>query len=155
MSLQIYNTLKREKEPFVPATPGYVGIYVCGPTVYSDPHLGHARGPIVYDVLRRWLRHQGYKVRFVSNITDVGHLTDDADEGEDKIQRRAKLERLEPMEIAEKYMWSYFDEMQALNVLRPDISPRAAGHIPEQIELTEACSSGGTPTWSTARSTFG
>lgn len=137
MSLQIYNTLKREKELFEPATPGYVGIYVCGPTVYSDPHLGHARGPIVYDVLRRWLRHQGYKVRFVSNITDVGHLTDDADEGEDKILRRAKLERLEPMEIAEKYMWSYFDEMQALNVLRPDISPRAAGHIPEQIELTE------------------
>mgnify|MGYP005849196689 FL=1 len=138
MPLQIYNTLKREKEPFVPAIPGYVGIYVCGPTVYSEPHLGHARGPIVYDVLRRWLRHQGYKVRFVSNITDVGHLTDDADEGEDKILRRAKLERLEPMEVAEKYMWSYFDEMQALNVLRPDITPRAAAHIPEQIELTEA-----------------
>ncbi|MBO1437072.1 cysteine--tRNA ligase [Meiothermus sp. CFH 77666] len=137
MPLQIYNTLARAKQTFTPATPGYVGIYVCGPTVYSDPHLGHARGPIVYDVLRRWLRYQGYKVRFVSNITDVGHLTDDADEGEDKIQRRAKLERLEPMEVAEKYMWSYFDEMQALNVLRPDITPRAAGHIPEQIELTE------------------
>jgi len=138
MPLQIYNTLARAKQTFVPATPGYVGIYVCGPTVYSDPHLGHARGPIVYDVLRRWLLHQGYKVRFVSNITDVGHLTDDADEGEDKILRRAKLERLEPMEVAEKYMWRYFDEMQALNVLRPDIAPRAAGHIPEQIELTKA-----------------
>jgi len=138
MPLHIYNTMARAKQPFVPATPGYVGIYVCGPTVYSDPHLGHARGPIVYDVLRRWLRHQGYRVRFVSNITDVGHLTDDADAGEDKILRRARLERLEPMEKAEKYMWSYFDELQALNVLRPDITPRAAGHIPEQIELTEA-----------------
>jgi cysteinyl-tRNA synthetase len=138
MPLHIYNTMARAKQPFVPATPGYVGIYVCGPTVYSDPHLGHARGPIVYDVLRRWLRYQGYRVRFVSNITDVGHLTDDADAGEDKILRRARLERLEPMEIAEKYTWSYFDELQALNVLRPDITPRAAGHIPEQIELTEA-----------------
>jgi cysteinyl-tRNA synthetase len=137
MPLQIYNTLARAKQVFVPATPGYVGIYVCGPTVYSDPHLGHARGPIVYDVLRRWLRYQGYRVRFVSNITDVGHLTDDADRGEDKIARRAKLERLEPMEVAEKYTWSYFDELQALNVLRPDIAPRAAGHIPEQIELIE------------------
>ena len=137
MPLQLYNTLTRQKEEFVAGTPGYVGIYVCGPTVYADPHLGHARGPIVYDVLQRWLRHQGYKVRFVSNVTDVGHLTDDADEGEDKILRRAKLERVEPMEIAEKYMWSYFDEMIALNVLRSDITPRAAGHIPEQIELTE------------------
>ncbi|RIH87495.1 Cysteine--tRNA ligase [Meiothermus luteus] len=138
MPLQIYNTLTRTKQTFTPTTPGYVGIYVCGPTVYAEPHLGHARGPIVYDVLRRWLRHQGYRVRFVSNITDVGHLTDDADAGEDKIQRRARVERLEPMEVAEKYMWSYFDEMQALNVLRPDIAPRAAGHIPEQIELIQA-----------------
>ncbi|AEB11896.1 cysteine--tRNA ligase [Marinithermus hydrothermalis] len=137
MSLVIYNTLSRRKEAFEPATPGYVGIYVCGPTVYSDPHLGHARGPITYDVLRRWLQHLGYKVRFVSNITDVGHLTDDADEGEDKIQKRAKLERLEPMEVAEKYMWRYFDDMRDLNVLRPDIAPRATGHIPEQIELTQ------------------
>jgi len=137
MPLQIYNTLTRQKEEFEPGIPGYAGIYACGPTVYSDPHLGHARGPIVYDVLRRWLKHQGYRVRFVSNVTDVGHLTDDADEGEDKILKRAKLERLEPMEIAEKYMWSYFDEMAALNVSRPDITPRAAGHIPEQIELIE------------------
>ncbi|MER3554942.1 MAG: cysteine--tRNA ligase [Meiothermus sp.] len=137
MSLQIYNTLGRRKEEFVPGTPGYVGIYVCGPTVYGDPHLGHARGPVIYDVLRRWLTYQGLKVRFVSNITDVGHLVGDADEGEDKIQRRAKVERLEPMELAEKYTWSYFDELQALNVLRPDISPRATGHIIEQQTLTE------------------
>ena len=137
MPLVLYNTLTRKKEPFVPATPGHVGIYVCGPTVYSDPHLGHARGPIVYDVLRRYLLDQGYKVRFVSNITDVGHLTDDSDSGEDKIEKRAKLERLEPMEVADKYMWSYFDAMAALNVLRPSIAPRASGHIPEQIELTQ------------------
>lgn len=136
MPLVLYNTLTRKKEPFVPATPGHVGIYVCGPTVYSDPHLGHARGPIVYDVLRRYLLDQGHKVRFVSNITDVGHLTDDADSGEDKVERRAKLERLEPMEVADRYMWSYFDAMAALNVLRPSIAPRASGHIPEQIELT-------------------
>ncbi|MFM9420528.1 cysteine--tRNA ligase [Thermus sp. PS18] len=137
MGLRIYDTLQRSKVDFTPATPGHVGIYVCGPTVYSDPHLGHARGPIVYDVLRRYLLHQGYRVRFVSNITDVGHLTDDADQGEDKIERRAKLERLEPMEVAEKYTWSYFDAITALNVLRPSIAPRASGHIPEQIELTE------------------
>ncbi|MGQ9511284.1 MAG: cysteine--tRNA ligase [Thermaceae bacterium] len=137
MPLVLYNTMTRRKEPFVPATPGHVGIYICGPTVYSDPHLGHARGPIVYDVLRRYLLDQGYKVRFVSNITDVGHLTDDADEGEDKIEKRAKLERLEPMEVADKYMWSYLDAMSALNVLRPSITPRASGHIPEQIKLTQ------------------
>ncbi|MCL6527055.1 MAG: cysteine--tRNA ligase [Thermaceae bacterium] len=137
MPLQIYNTLTRRKEEFVPGTPGYVGIYVCGPTVYGDPHLGHARGPITYDVLRRWLRRQGLRVRFVSNITDVGHLVDDADEGEDKIARRAKLEQLEPMEVAEKYTWSYFDELAALNVLRPDIAPRATGHILEQQALTQ------------------
>lgn len=137
MGLVIYDTLQRKKVPFEPAVKGHVGIYVCGPTVYADPHLGHARGPIVYDVLRRYLLHQGYKVRFVSNITDVGHLTDDADQGEDKIQKRAKLEQLEPMEVAEKYTWSYFDAMGALNVLRPSIAPRASGHIPEQLELTQ------------------
>lgn len=137
MPLQIYNTLTRQKELFVPGTPGHVGIYFCGPTVYGDPHLGHARGPITYDVLRRWLEHSGYRVRFVSNITDVGHLVDDADEGEDKVQKRAKLERLEPMEVAEKYMWAYFDDMKDLNVRRPDIAPRAAGHIPEQIDLVQ------------------
>jgi cysteinyl-tRNA synthetase len=136
MSLVIYDTMERKKVPFHPATPGHVGIYVCGPTVYADPHLGHARGPIVYDVLRRYFLHKGYKVRFVSNITDVGHLTED-DEGEDKVAKRAKLEKLEPMEVAEKYTWSYFDAMAALNVLRPSIAPRASGHIPEMWELTQ------------------
>ncbi len=136
MGLVLYDTLRRGKVAFEPAVPGHVGIYVCGPTVYSDPHLGHARGPVVYDVLRRYFLHQGYKVRFVSNITDVGHLTED-EEGEDKIVRRAKLERLEPMEVAEKYTWSYFEAMGALNVLRPSVAPRASGHIPEQIALIE------------------
>jgi len=135
--MKLFNTLTRSKETFIPATSGHVGIYVCGPTVYGDPHLGHARGPIVYDVLRRYLEHQGLKVRFVSNITDVGHLVDDADEGEDKIERRARLERLEPMEVAEKYTWAYFDAMAALNVRRPSIAPRATGHILEQITLIE------------------
>ncbi|MCL4454722.1 MAG: cysteine--tRNA ligase [Deinococcus sp.] len=138
MSLFLYNTLSRKKEEFVPGVPGYAGIYSCGPTVYGDPHLGHARGPIIYDVLRRWLAHSGYRVRFVSNITDVGHLVDEVKgEGEDRIQKRAKLERLEPMEIAEKYTWAYFDDMKDLNVLRPDIAPRATGHILEQIELIQ------------------
>ncbi len=137
MGLVLYDTMQRKKVPFEPATPGHVGIYVCGPTVYADPHLGHARGPIVYDVLRRYFLQKGYKVRFVSNITDVGHLTDDADQGEDKVAKRAKLERLEPMEVAEKYTWSFFDAMGALNVLRPSIAPRASGHIPEMWELTQ------------------
>ena len=134
--MQLYNTLSRQKELFKPVTEGYVGIYFCGPTVYSEPHLGHARGPIIFDVLKRWLQFSGYKVRLVSNITDVGHLTDDADDGEDKLLKRAKLEQLEPMEIAEKYFWAYFDAMAKLGVRRPDIVPRATGHIGEQIELT-------------------
>lgn len=138
MRLKIYNTLTRKKETFEPLVEGKVGIYFCGPTVYSEPHLGHARGPIVLDVVRRWLEHEGYQVRLVSNITDVGHLTDDADEGEDKLAKRAKLEKLEPMEIAEKYFWRYFDAMSKLGVRKPDIVPRASGHIPEQIELTQA-----------------
>ncbi len=136
MALELYNTLTRQKEPFVPVVPGRVGMYMCGPTVYSDPHLGHARGPIVFDVLRRWLEHEGFVVRLVTNVTDVGHLTDDED-GEDKLLKRAKLERIEPMEVAEKYFWSYFDAMAALNVRRPSIVPRASGHIGEQIELVE------------------
>lgn len=137
MSLVLYNTQTRAKEVFTPITPGRVGIYFCGPTVYSEPHLGHARGAVIFDVLRRWLRSEGYSVRLVSNVTDVGHLTDDGDSGADKLIQRAKLEQLEPMEIAEKYFWLYFDGLAALNVQRPDVIPRATGHIPEQIAITE------------------
>ena len=135
MPLELYDTMSRSKVPFEPVSPGRVGMYMCGPTVYSDPHLGHARGPIVFDVLRRWLEHEGHEVRLVTNVTDVGHLTDDDDE--DKLAKRAKIERLEPMEIAEKYFWSYFDAMRALNIRRPSIVPRASGHIGEQIELVQ------------------
>ncbi|MFA5551323.1 MAG: cysteine--tRNA ligase [Trueperaceae bacterium] len=137
MALEFYNTLSRTKQPFEPVVPGHVGIYVCGPTVYSDPHLGHARGPVVFDVLRRWLESSGLAVRFVTNVTDVGHLVDDADDGEDKLAKRAQIERLEPMEVAEKYFWAYFDAMAQLNVRRPSIVPRASGHIIEQQELTQ------------------
>jgi cysteinyl-tRNA synthetase len=136
MGLVLYDTLTRRKVPFEPVVPGRAGIYFCGPTVYSEPHLGHARGPVVFDVLRRWLEHEGVAVRLVMNVTDVGHLTDDADMGEDKLARRAALERLEPMEIAEKYFWAYFDAMARLRVRRPSVVPRATGHIVEQIELT-------------------
>ena len=136
-NMQVYNTLTRQKELFTPLQEGYVGIYVCGPTVYSEPHIGNARGPVFFDVVRRWFTHEGYRVRFVSNVTDVGHLTDDADEGEDKLAKRAKLEQLEPMEVAEKYFWRYFDAMAALGVRRPDIIPRASGHIIEQLEMTQ------------------
>jgi len=137
MPMHLYDSLKRRLEPFEPLVPGHVGIYVCGPTVYSEPHVGHARGPVVFDVLRRWLERQGNTVRYVTNVTDVGHLTDDGDDGEDKLAKRAKLERLEPMEVAEKYFWAYFDAMRRLGVRRPSIIPRATGHITEQIALTE------------------
>ncbi len=137
MPMHLYDSLKRRLVPFEPLVPGHVGIYVCGPTVYSEPHVGHARGPVVFDVLRRWLERQGNTVRFVTNVTDVGHLTDDGDEGEDKLAKRAKLERLEPMEVAEKYFWTYFDTMRRLGVRRPSIVPRATGHITEQIALIE------------------
>lgn len=135
MALSIYNTLTRKKEAFKPLREGIVGIYVCGPTVYDHPHIGHAKSYVSFDVAVRYLRHLGYKVRYVQNITDVGHLTDNADQGEDKIIKRARIEQVEPMELVERYMHSYFEDMDALNVLRPDISPRASGHIPEQIEL--------------------
>ncbi len=137
MALKIYNTLTKQKEVFTPFEEGKVGIYVCGPTVYDHPHIGHAKSYASFDVVVRYLRHLGYKVRYVQNITDVGHLTDNADEGEDKIEKRAKLERVEPMELVEMYMRSYYEDMDALNNLRPDISPRATGHIPEQIDLTK------------------
>ncbi len=136
-NLVLYNTLSRKKEEFVPINPGFVGIYVCGPTVYGDSHLGHAKSYISFDVIVRYFRHLGYKVRYVQNITDVGHLQSDADEGEDKIAEQARLERLEPMEVVENYTRSYFEDMDVLNVLRPDISPRASGHIPEQVEMIQ------------------
>jgi cysteinyl-tRNA synthetase len=134
-ALSVYNTLTRKKEVFEPITPGFVGMYVCGPTVYGPPHLGHAKSYVAFDVIQRYLRHLGYTVRYVQNITDVGHLTDDADAGEDKLLKQSRLERKEPMEIAETYTWQFFRDMDALNVKRPDISPRATGHIPEQIAM--------------------
>ncbi len=134
-SIRIYNSLSREKEQFIPLKPPFVGMYLCGPTVYGDAHLGHARPAITFDLITRYLRHKGYKVRFVRNITDVGHLENDADEGEDKIEKKAKLEQLEPMEIAQHYTWAYETNMGILNVLPPSIEPRASGHIIEQIEL--------------------
>ena len=143
MALKVYNTLTRKKEEFKPIEEGKVGIYVCGPTVYGHPHIGHAKSYVGFDVIVRYLRYKGYKVRYVQNITDVGHLTDDADQGEDKIAKRAALERVEPMELVEKYMFSYFEDMDSLNVLRPDISPRASGHITEQIEMVTKLIEGG------------
>ena len=133
----IYNTLTRSKERFEPLHAPNVGMYVCGPTVYGDPHLGHARPAITFDVLFRYLKHLGYKVRYVRNITDVGHLEHDADEGEDKIAKKARLEQLEPMEIAQYYTNRYHDAMAALNVLPPSIEPHATGHIIEQEELVK------------------
>ena len=135
--LVIYNTLSRRKERFEPINAPHVGMYVCGPTVYGDPHLGHARPAITFDVLFRYLQHLGYKVRYVRNITDVGHLENDADEGEDKIAKKARLEQLEPMEIAEHYTRRYHQAMDALNVLRPSIEPHATGHIIEQQQLVK------------------
>ncbi|NLB67872.1 MAG: cysteine--tRNA ligase [Bacteroidales bacterium] len=135
--LFLYDTLKREKRIFKPVNPGHVGMYVCGPTVYGDPHLGHARPGITFDLLFRLFRHLGYKVRYVSNITDVGHLENDADTGEDKIAKKARLEELEPMEVVQTYTLRYHEAMKQLNVLRPSIEPRASGHIIEQIELVK------------------
>lgn len=132
--LVIYNTLSREKEVFEPLHAPHVGMYVCGPTVYGDGHLGHARPAITFDLLFRYLTHIGYKVRYVRNITDVGHLENDADEGEDKIAKKARLEQLEPMEVVQYYKNRYHKAMDALNVLSPSIEPHASGHIIEQIE---------------------
>ena len=135
--LVIYNTRSRKKEVFTPLQPGHVGMYVCGPTVYGDAHLGHARPAITFDLLFRYLRHLGYKVRYVRNITDVGHLEHDADDGEDKIAKKAKLEQLEPMEVAQYYTNRFHQAMDALNVLPPSIEPHATGHIIEQEQLVE------------------
>ncbi|MCH5213918.1 MAG: cysteine--tRNA ligase [Muribaculaceae bacterium] len=134
-NLKLYNTLKRDKQRFVPIHEGHVGMYVCGPTVYGDAHLGHARPAITFDILFRYLRHLGYKVRYVRNITDVGHLEHDADSGEDKVAKKARLEALEPMEVVQHYLNSYHRDMEALNVLPPSIEPHASGHIIEQIEF--------------------
>lgn len=135
--LQIYNTLTHQKEFFRPLHAGHVGMYVCGPTVYGDAHLGHARPAITFDLLYRYLLHLGYKVRYVRNITDVGHLEHDADEGEDKIAKKARLEQLEPMEVVQYYTNRYHRDMEALNVLPPTIEPHASGHIIEQIEFVK------------------
>ena len=136
-NLYITNSLSRKKEIFKPINEGHVGLYVCGPTVYGDAHLGHARPGVTYDVFVKLLRHLGYKVRYVRNITDVGHLEHDADEGEDKIAKKARLEQLEPMEVVQKCTLAYHEAMRMLNVAPPSIEPRASGHIMEQIDLVK------------------
>src|SRR5690554_3404515 len=135
--LKINDSLTGEKRVFEPISEGFVGLYVCGPTVYDYVHLGNARTFISFDVVYRYLLHLGYKVRYVRNITDAGHLENDADEGEDKIAKKARLDQLEPMEVAQFYIDSYHFAMDKLNVLRPSIEPRASGHIIEQIEMVQ------------------
>jgi len=135
--LNLYNTLSRKKEVFKPLTEGKVGMYVCGPTVYGDAHLGHARPGVTFDVVFRYMLHMGYKTRYVRNITDVGHLVNDADEGEDKIAKKARLDQLEPMEVVAYYTRSYHKDMAMLNTLPPSIEPTATGHIIEQIQMIE------------------
>ncbi len=133
--LHIYNTIKRKKELFVPLKSPFVGLYVCGPTAYGDAHLGHSRPAITFDLLHRYLKFLGYNVRYVRNITDVGHLEQDADEGEDKIAKKSRIEQLEPMEIVQYYVNRYHENMQALNVLSPSIEPQASAHIIEQQKM--------------------
>ena len=133
----VYNSLTRKKEKFEPLNPPFVGMYVCGPTVYGEAHLGHARAAITFDIIFRYLSYLKYKVRYVRNITDVGHLEHDADEGEDKIAKKAKLEQLEPMEVVKTYTDSYHQVMDLLHVLPPSIEPQASGHIPEQIQMIQ------------------
>jgi cysteinyl-tRNA synthetase len=137
MPLKVYNTLTRQKEEFTPLQDGYVGMYVCGPTVYGHSHLGHGKSYVSFDVIVRYLRYLGYRVQYVQNITDVGHLLGDAFEGEDRVLMQSRLEHKHPMQIAEEYTRSYFEDMDQLNVLRPDISPRATGHVGEQIEIIQ------------------
>ncbi len=137
MALRVFNYLTRREEEFQPIHPGFVGMYVCGPTVYGDAHIGHAKVYVTFDVIHRYLEFLGYRVRYVQNITDVGHLVGDGDIGEDKIGRQARQEQIQPMEIVESYTRNYFRDMDMLNILRPDISPRASGHVPEQIELAQ------------------
>ncbi len=133
----VYNSLSRKKEKFVPIHPLHIGMYVCGPTVYGDAHLGHARAYITFDLVFRYFRHLGYKVRYVRNITDVGHLENDADEGEDKIAQKARLEQIEPMEVVQQYTVGFHKNMDQLNILRPSIEPHASGHLIEQIEMVK------------------
>ena len=135
--LTVYNTLSRKKEEFQPLNAPFVGMYVCGPTVYGEAHLGHARSALTFDTIYRFLKFLGYKVRYVRNITDVGHMENDSDNGEDKIEKKARLEQLEPMEIAQFYTKKYLDAMDSMNVLRPNIQPHATGHIIEQIEIVQ------------------
>lgn len=135
--LVVYNTLSRKKEEFEPINPPFVGMYVCGPTVYGDAHLGHARAALTFDTVFRFLQFLGYKVRYVRNITDVGHLENDSDAGEDKIEKKARIEQLEPMEVAQYYTKRYLDAMDAMNIMRPSIQPTATGHIMEQIDIVK------------------
>lgn len=135
--IHLYNTLHRKKENFVPINEPFVGLYVCGPTVYGDPHLGHARPYTTFDVLVRYMEHLGYRVRYVRNITDVGHLENDGDSGDDKIAKKARLEQLEPMEVVQQYTLSFHEAMALLNNRPPAIEPRASGHILEQIAMVE------------------
>ena len=137
MSLSLYNTLTRKKEDFQPLHPPQIGVYLCGPTVYSEAHLGNARGPVVFDVLTRYLRHLGYQVRYVRNVTDVGHLENDADTGEDKMEKAARAARIEPMQVAQHFVNRYRQHMLALGCLPPDIEPQASGHIIEQLQMVE------------------
>ena len=136
-NLHVYNTLVRDKVKFEPLDPPHIGMYVCGPTVYGDAHIGHAKSYVSFDIIRRYLDYLGYQVTYVQNITDVGHLTDDADQGEDKVERKAKAERVHPMQIAQQFTWRYFDDMARLNIKPAHIYPFASGHIIEQIELVK------------------
>ncbi len=137
MALKVYNTISREKEEFIPLHGNNVGMYVCGPTVYGNPHLGHAKSYISFDVVYRYLKYLNYKVKYVQNITDVGHLVGDSDEGQSKVEKQALIEKLDPYQIAYKYETAYFDCMEKLNVLKPDISCRATGHIIEIIDMVK------------------
>src|SRR4026208_1518681 len=135
MALRIYNSLTKEKEEFVPLNPPHVGMYVCGPTVSGESHLGHARPYITFDVIYRYLLYLGYKVRYVRNITDAGHFEEEGREAEDKISKKAILEKLEPMELVQKYTNLFHWAMEQFNTLKPTIEPTATGHIMEQIEM--------------------
>ena len=135
--VQLTNSLTGKKEPFKPVNAGQVGMYVCGPTVYNDVHLGNVRTFLAFDIIFRYLRFLGYNVRYVRNITDVGHLENDADEGEDKIAKKARLEQLEPMEVVKYYTEGFHQVMRQFNILPPSIEPSATGHIVEQIEIVK------------------